>query len=383
MSDYSTANASPQSHQIKLTTNDGETVSFTCDSNEDLVTAAEKENIFLAAQCHTGACGACIAQHKTGDYHLSEYSDDALTEADLGQNKVLLCCTYPNSDISLSLPYDYSAVRFEKLPQRQAEIIAKTYLTPNTVKLDLQLLPDEDDNLSLDFEPGQFMEIHVPDEHVQVYGESDTQIHVSQTPVKRAYSLANAPNWDGSLEFIIKLRKDGQFSTFLDQFAKAGMMLTLDGALGTFMLRDTGLRPRYFVAGGCGLASVMSMLRRMAEWEEPHPVKLFFGVWSEEDIFYQQEIEALAAEYPKLDYQICVTEASDSWTGYKGSVVDALKTALEAENTTPDIYICGSPSLIDGVIDTAHTLGMDDSRLIYERYLATTQPTGAARCDVT
>ena len=353
--------------QIQLKTNDGETLSFSCDEQDDLVTAAEKENIFLAAQCHAGSCGACIAHHESGDYRLGEYSTDALSPADVAREQVLLCRTYPQSDLTMSLPYAYSVVRFEKMVARDAEIVAKTYLTEDTVKLDLQLLPDEDDTLSLDFEPGQFMEIHIPGD---------------ETGAKRAYSLANAPNWDGNLEFLIKLRDNGLFSTFLDTQAEAGMTLRLDGPMGTFMLQDHGLRPRYFVAGGCGLASVMSMLRRMAEWEEPHPVKLFFGVWSEAEVFFKAEIESLAAEYPKLEYQICVTEPSESWQGYKGSVVDAFKAALAAESTKPDVYICGSPGLVEGIAEAAEALGIKREALIFERYLANSQPTGASRCEV-
>ena len=354
-------------YQIKLKTNDGETLSFSCAAEEDLVSAAEKENIFLAAQCQAGACGACIAHHEAGDYHLGDYSTDALTEHDRSQDQVLLCRTYPESDLTMTLPYAYSVVRFEKTPEREAEIVAKTYLTDDTVKLDLQLLPDEDDSLALDFEPGQFMEVYIP-------GDSDG--------AKRAYSLSNAPNWDGSLEFLIKLREQGQFSTFLDKTAEEGMTLNLKGPMGTFMLQDRGLRPRYFVAGGCGLASVMSMLRRMSEWEEPHPVKLFFGVWSESEVFFKDEIEALAAEYPKLEYQICVAQPSESWDGYKGSVVDAFKEALENETTKPDVYICGSPGLIEGVAVAAEAGGIDRGQLMYERYLANTQPTGATKCEV-
>lgn len=355
------------SYQIKLNTSDGETLSFACEAGQDLVSAAEKENIYLAAQCHSGACGACIAHHERGEYRLGKCSSDALTEQDRAKNQVLLCRTYPDSDLTMTLPYAYSVVRFEKTPQREAEIIAKTYLTEDTVKLELQLVPDDDDNLSLDFEPGQFMEVHIPED---------------AEGAKRAYSLANAPNWDGSLEFLIKLRKQGQFSAFLDQKAEAGMMLRLDGPMGTFMLQDRGLRPRYFVAGGCGLASVMSMLRRMAEWEEPHPVKLFFGVWDESEVFFSEEITALAAEYPKLQYQICVTQASEGWGGYKGSVVDAFQAALSVETAKPDVYICGSPGLIEGVANVAEAAGIAREELIFERYLANAQPTGATRCEV-
>ena len=354
-------------YKIQLHTSDGQSLSFNGSDEEDLVGSAAKENIYLNAQCKAGSCGACVAHCDEGSIALDQYSNDALSDEDRATGHVLLCCTTPKSDLKLSLPYRYSAIRFEETPIREAEIVAKTYLTKDTVKLDLQLLPDEDENLSLDFEPGQFMEITVPDEPLE----------------KRAYSLANAPNWDGSLEFIIKLRENGKFSTFLDKTAEVGMKLTLEGASGTFMLHDTGLLPRFFVAGGCGLASIISMLRRMAEWQEPQPCKLFFGVWQEDEVFFKEEIENLAAEYPNLDYQICVTNASDDWQGYKGSAVQAFEAALKASLEKPDVYVCGSPSLIDGIAAVAEPLGIDKSDLIYERFLPSSLSSNMPkRCEI-
>ena len=344
-------------HDVILTTSDAQTISFTCNEGENIIAAAEKANIYLAAQCHTGSCGACIAHCDAGEYSLGDHSADALSNADAANRQVLMCRTYPHSDLTMTLPYEYSLVRFEKTPVREATITSMTYLTGDTVKLELQLLPDEEGNLSLDFEPGQFMQLRIPD-----------------SDIKRSYSLTNAPNWDGSLEFLIKLRSEGQFSTFLHEKAVPGMQLTVEGPLGWFMLHDNGLRPRYFVAGGCGLASIMSMLRRMAEWQEPHQVRLFFGVWHEEEVFYQQELADLAAEYPNLQYQICVFEASERWQGYRGSVVTALEEALNVSDIRPDIYVCGSPGLIESVVQAVEPLGISKDQLIYEPYLASTLP---------
>jgi ferredoxin-NADP reductase len=240
--------------------------------------------------------------------------------------------------------------------EREATIISIVHLTADTVKLDLQLLPDEEDNLSLDFEPGQFVQLAIPD-----------------SDIKRPYSLTNAPNWDGTLEFLIKLRPQGKFSTFLSDKAAPGMKLSLEGPLGWFTLHDNGLRPRYFVAGGCGVASIMSMIRRMAEWQEPHQAKLFFGVWREEEVFYQQELADLAAEYPNFQYQICVFEASESWQGYRGSVVTALLETLKATDSKPDIYICGSTGLVESVVKAVKAFGINEDELIYERFIASTQ----------
>ena len=342
-------------YQIQLVTRDAQTLTFACDAADNVISAAQKADIFLAAQCGIGACGACMAVCQSGEFQLGAYSSDALPPAAQQERKVLLCCTYPRTDLQLNVAYDYNLIRFAAIPQRQAVITRKTLLTPDTLKLDLQLQEDDDGNLSLDFEPGQFIELFIPN-----------------TDVKRAYSLANAPNWDGTLELLIKLRPHGQFSTYINDVAQVGTALTLNGAQGTFVLADRGLRPRYFVAGGCGLASVMSMLRRMAEWQEPHEVRLFFGVWREDEVFYQQELADLAAEYPNFHYQICVTQSAADWAGYHGSAADALAQALQHTTSKPDIYICGSLGLIERVAEVAAQHGIARDELIHEHYASHT-----------
>ncbi len=338
-------------YRIKLNTSDAQTISFTCEPDQDLITAAIEANIYLVAQCRSGSCGACVAHCEQGDFELASYSEDVLSELSRQQKHVLLCRTYPRSDMVLNLTYNYNLINFSYPVQRSATIINKTYLTPDTIKLELQLIEDAEGNTTLNFQPGQFVELFIP-----------------ETEIKRPYSLANAPNWDGLLEFLIKLHSDGRFSTFLRENANIGTVLKLNEAQGRFTLVEHGLRPRYFVAGGCGLASVLSMLRYMAELQEPHETKLFFGVWKEEELFYQQELAALAADYNHFNYQLCVTRPSETWQGYRGSVVDALDNTLQHATTLPDIYICGSTGLIEAVANVAKKYGIERDSLIYEHY---------------
>jgi ferredoxin-NADP reductase/ferredoxin len=339
-------------YQIKLITRDAKSLSFPCEAHENIVTAAAQANIFLMAQCYAGNCGACSAHCEQGEFELTRYSEAVLSPAMQQKGQTLLCCTQPRSDMIVNLPYEYSKIRFATPRQRTAKIVNKTFLTPDTVKLELQLEEDAEGNIHFNFEPGQFVEISIP-----------------ETEIKRAYSLANAPNWDGHLDFLIKLRSNGQFSTFLQQQAVLGMPLKISEAQGSFVLAERGLRPRYFIAGGCGLASVMSMLYHMAELQEPHEARLFFGVWQEEELFYQQELADLAATYPNFSYQLCVTEPNESWAGFRGSVVDALDSALKnIKSSQPDIYICGSSGLIEAVATVAENHGIAREQLIYEHY---------------
>lgn len=64
-------------------------------------------------------------------------------------------------------------------------------------------------------------------------------------------------------------------------------------------------------------------------------------------------------------------------------MVSAFEAALKAEASKPDVYICGSPGLIESISVAAEACGIDRSELVYERYLANSQPTGASRCEIT
>lgn len=337
-------------YPIELTTRDGEHIRFDCAEDQNLIDAAAAVNIILPAQCKQGGCGACHAHATAGDYLLGEHSPEALPK-DGGHGSLLMCRTYPRSALSIAAPFDHNRIQFQAIPSREAEIAELADIGENTVRLVLQLLPDADDSRAALFEPGQFMELEIPG-----------------SGLKRAYSLANNGNWEGRLEFLIRLQPNGRFSGYLKQ-AKTGDRLTVRGPQGAFGLQETGLRPRWFVAGGTGLAPMLSMLRRMAEWQEPHAARLYFGVNREAELFALDALDELKAALPQLVVEVCVWKPEGDWQGFAGTPVDALRRDLAAAQTQPDIYLCGPPILIDLAEAAAQELGVAESQIFSERFL--------------
>lgn len=341
---------------VTLETLDGQTVSVPCAPQQTLLDAAEQVHLRLAAQCRQGSCGACHALVRLGDYVLGEHNPAALPAGVEGQHGILLCRTTPCSDLRVALPYDSSRIGHGVLPVREAEVVELERDGECTVRLALRLLPDADGNgAAAEFEPGQFMELAVP-----------------ELDLKRAYSLANTSNWDARLEFMIRLQPNGRFSTWLREQAQVGSRVQVHGPQGAFGLQENGLRPRWFVAGGTGLAPLLSMLRRMAEFQEPHPARLYLGVTRPAELFGQAALAALQAELPGLQVVQCVWQAAPDWSGFSGSVVDALRQDLAAlsgpNGAWPDIYLCGPPGLIDATEAVARELGVPTEQVLSERY---------------
>lgn len=338
-------------HRILLTTQDGHQFDYDCAPDQYLLDAAEKASLILVAQCRNGSCGACHATVTDGDYRLDEHAPDVLPSN--RANSILMCRTLPRGDLQVTLPYDHRKVLHESVPERVAQIVTLEEIAEATMRVVLRLDPDAGDGGAAQFDPGQFMEIKIP-----------------RSDAWRAYSLANTSNWDGTLEFLIRLRLDGRFSTFLRESARVGARLTVRGPLGAFCLRESSLRPRWFVAGGTGLAPVLSMLRRMAEYGENHDAKLFFGVEHECQLFLREELEQLKAQLPQLATEVCVARPTADWTGFRGTPVDALRAALTRSDTKPDIYVCGPPGLVEAVATAAADLGIPADHIDSERFTA-------------
>lgn len=153
----------------------------------------------------------------------------------------------PREDCRIELPYDAAKIVTAPPRTHEAEITALDRVADGVMRVMLTLRPAEDGSSSADFESGQFFRITVPG-----------------TDARRAYSPANVANWDGQLEFFIRLLPGGAMSDYLAERAGVGDIVTVSSADGEFVLAENGLRPRWFLAGGTGLSPLLSMLRKMA-----------------------------------------------------------------------------------------------------------------------
>lgn len=338
-------------HKINLVTRDGVAIAFDAEPSESLLDAAARENIFLPAVCREGGCGACRVTLASGDVELANYSKTALTDADRAAGDILLCRSHARGDLDLRAPFDQGAISFAPVPERTARIVELSPAGSGARRLSLRLDDDPTLGCAAEFLSGQFMELSIP-----------------QTSVTRAYSLANTGNWDGTLEFLIRLQPNGLFSGWLANQARIGDALAVRGPMGSFTLDDASPAPSWFVAGGTGVAPMLSMLRHMAEFGDNRDCRLFFGVNAQEELFALDEIDALTKALPRLQATVCVWKPGPEWSGFSGTPVEALAKALAESGAHPDIYICGPPALIEATEAVARAAGVAHDRIFSEQF---------------
>ncbi len=339
------------SHKITLTTHDQQQFEFACADQQNIQDAAEAANLYPPFGCKSGSCGACLGTCTNGEYQLESHTDAALPTESIAKGDILLCRTVPKTDLRITVPYAASAIQQTPTAPRMAEIVSIQSIAERTLQVTLQLQDDPEIGLAFEFEPGQFVELEIPELYLM-----------------RAYSIANTPNWEGRLEFLIRLQPNGKFCEFLQQ-ASIGQQLLVHAPSGAFVAHKQSLSPRCFVAGGTGLAPFLSILRRMAEWGEDHPTHLFLGVNNEAEILCQEELENLKQSLPQLSVEVCVWKPETNWNGFTGTPVDALKAHLETISDTADIYLCGPPILVETAKAIACQAGIPAEQIYCERFL--------------
>lgn len=332
---------------IALDTRDGECVRFEADSADTLLDAAAKARLFLPALCRKGRCGACRVKAESGEVRLDDCSLEALSEADRAAGGILLCRAHAAGDLNLRAPFDHAAIAFGKIPDRAAVVRKVRQLGPHSAYLRLALEEHPDFGSAADFLPGQFFEVTVPG-----------------TEERRAYTPANVSNFDGILEFLADLQPGGVFSEYLSGHARSGDRLLLTGPQGGFSPDDASPAPRWLVADGSGLAPVLSLLTHMMKTKDGKPCRVVCHMDDEAEGLIRERITALRVALPQLTVTTCAGGSAPETPDRDGALALALKSALEANfGAAPDLYLCGSPSLVAELKSVAARNGISPDRI--------------------
>jgi len=200
--------------------------------------------------------------------------------------------------------------------------------------------------------------------------------------ITRAYSIASPPSSNAHFAFCLNRVQDGFMSNYLCDLVE-GSTIAFQGPFGNFVLRSP-LRDSIFIATGTGIAPFRSMLHELLEigssgdrvigpskivssgTQNSHDVEivrsqddriarfdvqtarspdapitrsndsmarsvefwLLFGTRYEQDIYYRDEFERLAAEHPNFHFLPTLSRGSAEWKGLRGYVQEHVKAIV-------------------------------------------------------
>jgi ferredoxin-NADP reductase len=183
----------------------------------------------------------------------------------------------------------------------------------------------------------------------------------------RSYSIASAGAGTRVVLAVDEL-PDGEVSPFLVHDLQPGDKLELHGPLGAFFVWtppdvDEAPRPVQLIAGGSGVVPLYAMAAAHAAAGDATEFRLLYSVRTPEDVFFRDELAALAAAQPSLQLDFVYTRrVPDGWSAPAGRVTkDVLDAATVAAASRPLVYVCGPTPFVEAVagwlIDAGHRPG--------------------------
>ena len=189
------------------------------------------------------------------------------------------------------------------------------------------------------------------------------------SPLRRPYSIASSPGEaarDDGIELLVQIDDSGSPDPHLEQ-ARPGTRVDVDGPFGTFGLPPREDRPLLLVAGGTGIAPLRSMLMEALAQPRPPQATLVYSARSSEEFAYWTELDALGRDRGLRMFFTVTRQGEPGWNGRRGRIDEPLLTeALPSRAAL--CLICGPPQMVQDATTILRGLGVENARLLVERY---------------
>jgi CDP-4-dehydro-6-deoxyglucose reductase len=238
-------------------------------------------------------------------------------------------------------------------PTFDARIVRAGPLSPSVRGIVLERV----DGAPFVFEAGQWVNLVLP---------------LPSGEVRRAYSIASPPDGSPRFEIAVTRVQSGPGSTYLHAL-EPGVVLPTVGPQGFFTRPLENAPPALFVGTGTGVAPLRSMLRTAIARGHTAPVCILFGVRSQEDILYRDELDRIAPEHSGVAIEVTLSRPDDSWKGRRGYVQLHVRELYErlasGSSVPPHVFVCGLERMVGAVREILRKeMGLPRTSVHSERY---------------
>lgn len=296
--------------------------------------------------CKVGSCGTCRFRLIEGKVKELSPSALALEKEELDEGYRLACQAMPRSDLTIAA--NMSGARVQPVESYSARISGMPRLCPDIIGLTLET------DRPVVFAPGQYADLSV-----------------DAVDGARSYSFAFAPKAGSAQSLLFNIRHvpGGAFTDWLFSTDRVGETVCLSAPYGDFALRDSSA-PMLCIAGGSGLAPIISILELQLEQGADRPVTLHYGARTQAHLYNLDVIARLKEAWnAPFEFVPVLSEESDDsdWEGERGLVVDLIDRVPGLSRH--EAYLCGPPVMIDIAESRLLACGMDAGAISADRFL--------------
>ncbi len=358
-----------------------------------LLTTLADNGVFLPSACGGGgSCGMCRLQVLEGGGDILPTEVNFFSRRQQKENWRLGCQVKVKQDMKIAVPASVLGVR-----KWECEVVSNrnvaTYIKEFVVKLPA--------GENLNFESGGYIQIDVPKYDGIRFADFDIApeyrgeweqfkmfdlVARNPEPTFRAYSMANHPAEGNIVMLNIRIatppfdRVNGGFmplnpgicSSYIFSL-KPGDKITISGPYGEFHVKKTP-NEKMFIGGGAGMAPMRSHLFHLFKTEKTSlPVTFWYGARSLREIFYADQFEEIAREFPNFKFNIALSEPKpeDNWKGYVGFIHQVIFDNYLKNHDAPEVieyYLCGPPVMNAAITKMLDNLGVPPENIMYDDF---------------
>lgn len=377
-----------QSGNVTILVNDDPEKSMDVPAGGKLLNVLSDEKIFISSACGGGGtCALCKVKvlEGGGDILPTELAHITKREARAGVR--LSCQVAVKQDMKIEVPAEVFEIKKWKCKVRSNKDVA-TFIKETVLEL-----PTGEE---LDFRAGGFIQIQCPaheldykdfDIDEQYHGDWDKfnlwRYHSKvDEEVERAYSMANYPEEKGIVMLNVRIATPppwlpdgiapGKMSSYIYQL-NPGDEVTISGPYGEFFARDTDAE-MVFIGGGAGMAPMRAhIFDQLKRIKTDRKISFWYGARSFCEMFYVEEFDALAEEYPNFEWHVALSDprVDDNWDGYVGFIHQVLLDNYLNDHPAPEdceYYICGPPLMLKAILQMLDDLGVEKENYLYDDF---------------
>lgn len=305
----------------------------------NLLEALRAAQVPMSYSCLSGRCGICRCRILDGE--VLDGGREHQRPLDGMDGTLLACQTYLTEPCTVEIPAPEEAV------VHKPRIVKATVVAIEPLAQDIRrviLKPAK----PMTFSAGQYAQITWAD------------------GCSRPYSMASLPG-DATLEFHVRLVPGGMASQFIDQHLKVGDSVKVSGPLGAAYLRPQHAGPMLCVAGGTGLAPILSVVRGAIAAGMKNRIQLYFGLRSQRELYGLDWLAELQKKHPALTVHVVVSSGADPATQRRGLVTQAIAQDHQSLHGWR-AYICGSPPMVETTTLVALSKGISAAHIYADAF---------------
>lgn len=314
-------------HTIRLV---GSEQTYLCGTGDVMLRAAQRTGIAFPYECNVGSCGNCKFELVEGEVAMQWEQAPGWSEKDKQRKRYLGCQSQPLGDCTIKLRPDARCAPQHRPQRTVAQLVFRRSITHDIEEF--RFLLDRPQR----FESGQYALVHLP----RVQGP-------------RAYSMSNV-NDDGAVwEFQVRRTPSGAGSKVLFEEVLPGQKVQIDGPYGMAWLRRDAPRDLLCLAGGSGLAPMVSIARGASA--EPalaqRQIHFLYGARTPADVCGQDMLRVLPGWGTRIHYEAVVSSpaTTESWSGATGYLHNFACQRFGERLAQMEIYFAGPPAMANAM----------------------------------